>query len=57
MTLSKEYKVWLQQLKQRIQSAQIKAALKVNAELIALYRELGKEILIKEKDQKWVQGF
>src|SRR5690349_12862183 len=48
-----EYKQWLTSLKERIQSAQIKAALKVNAELIALYWELGNEIIQKEKGAQW----
>ncbi|MEI6948538.1 DUF1016 N-terminal domain-containing protein, partial [Paraflavisolibacter sp. H34] len=47
------YKKWLSEIKQRIRSAQIKAALKVNAELIGLYWELGKEILEKEKAAEW----
>ncbi len=32
-----EYKTWLQTLKNKIRSSQIKAALSVNAELIKLY--------------------
>ncbi len=47
------YHKWLQQLKQRIHSAQIKAAVKVNTELLNLYWELGKEILDKEVTTGW----
>ncbi|MEI6950667.1 PDDEXK nuclease domain-containing protein [Paraflavisolibacter sp. H34] len=47
------YKIWLSEIKQRIRSAQIKAALKVNAELIHLYWELGREILEREKAAEW----
>jgi hypothetical protein len=47
------YIQWLSGVKNRIQSAQIKAALKVNAELIALYWELGSEISQKEKEAQW----
>lgn len=54
--MTPEYKQWLKELKGRIQSAQIKAALKVNAELIALYWELGREILQKEKIASWGEG-
>ena len=43
------YKKWLTELKEHIYSSQIKAALKVNAELLALYWHLGNEILDKEK--------
>ncbi|MDX2047590.1 MAG: PDDEXK nuclease domain-containing protein [Chitinophagaceae bacterium] len=50
------YRQWLKQLKERIRSAQIKAALKVNAELLTLYWELGREIIEKEKEVPWGQG-
>lgn len=40
--MNPEYKQWLTDLKQCIRSAQIKAALKVNTELIDLYWQLGK---------------
>ena len=49
MNLSKDYISWLSSLKSRIQSAQIKAALSVNAELLMLYWDLGREIVEKEK--------
>ncbi len=50
---NKEYITWLQQLKVRIRSAQIKAAARVNAELLFLYWDLGKEIQAKEKEARW----
>ena len=49
----KAYKQWLLHLKERVRSAQIKAALKVNAELLALYWDIGKEILDKETNAGW----
>lgn len=55
--MNPDYKKWLTDLKSRIQSAQIKAALKVNAELIALYWELGQEILTKEEKAFWGNKF
>ncbi|MES2850152.1 MAG: PDDEXK nuclease domain-containing protein [Bacteroidota bacterium] len=51
--LNKEYINWLKQLKERIRSAQIKAASRVNAELLFLYWELGKEIQEKEQEARW----
>ena len=39
-----EYKQWLQSLSQRFRQSQIKAAVKVNQELLAFYWELGKDI-------------
>jgi predicted nuclease of restriction endonuclease-like (RecB) superfamily len=49
--LSKEYKQWIIELKGKIRSAQIKAALSVNQELILLYWDLGK--MISEKENVW----
>lgn len=46
-----EYKNWLVELKTKIRSSQIKAAIAVNSELIAFYWELGK--LISEKESVW----
>lgn len=53
MKLTKAYTTWLKQMKDRVRSAQIKAALKVNTELLNLYWDLGKEILDKEKHAAW----
>ncbi|MFT3676575.1 MAG: PDDEXK nuclease domain-containing protein [Chitinophagaceae bacterium] len=55
--LTKEYTAWLKQLKDRVRSAQVKAALKVNAELLSLYWDLGTEILYKETSAKWGDGW
>lgn len=49
----KAYHQWLASLKERIRSAQIKAALSVNAELLRLYWQLGQEIVHKEKTASW----
>lgn len=49
------YKQWLLQLKERVRTAQMKAALKVNAELLTLYWDLGSEIIDKEKNTAWGQ--
>lgn len=46
--LSKEYKQWIIELKGKIRSAQAKAAVSVNTELIRLYWELGKMISAQE---------
>lgn len=45
------YKIWLKELKSKVRSAQIKAALAVNTELIQLYWELGR--MIEEKESIW----
>lgn len=45
------YKQWIAELKEKIRSAQLKAAVSVNAELIALYWDLGR--MITEKQTAW----
>ncbi len=45
---NEDYRQWLIELKGKIRSAQIKAALAVNQQLILLYWELGKTIAQKE---------
>ena len=49
----KDYKKWYQTIRERIKSSQIKAVLKVNTELLALYWEIGKEIVEKQKQSNW----
>ncbi|MDR2970989.1 MAG: PDDEXK nuclease domain-containing protein [Bacteroidales bacterium] len=52
-----EYKQWLCELKQRIRQSQIKAAIKVNTELLHLYWDLGHDIVIRQMDVAWGSGF
>ncbi len=47
------YEEFLNDLKQRIRSAQIKAAIAVNSELIALYWDIGKRIVEKQEEAGW----
>lgn len=54
---NKEYRQWLLKLKSKIQKAQIKAAVKVNTELLLLYWEIGADIAQKQKNAKWGTGF
>lgn len=49
----KAYKTWLEELKKRIQTSQIKAAIKVNSELLELYWQLGEEIISMQKESAW----
>ena len=46
----KEYAQWVAELKHRIKSAQIKAAVKVNRELINLYWSIGKDIVERKAE-------
>lgn len=47
------YADFLNGLKQRIRSAQVKAALAVNQELIHLYWQIGHEVLTRQEEQGW----
>ena len=56
LVIDREYKKWVMELKTRIQSAQVKAAIAVNRELLELYWELGREICEKQKVANWGDG-
>lgn len=57
LVINKDYKVWLADIKLKVRNAQIKAALKVNTELLTLYWELGADIVAKQTSAKWGSGF
>ena len=48
-----EYKEWIGELKQRIRQSQIKAAVKVNTELLRLYWSIGSDIVRLKAEAKW----
>ena len=50
---SGEYDHFLTDLKDRIRTAQIRAALSVNRELVLLYWQIGQEILTRQEHQGW----
>ena len=52
-----DYKVWLADIKSRIRNVQIKAALKVNTELLSFYWELGADIVARQEETAWGDGF
>lgn len=51
--MDKAYLDWIQNLKRRIQSAQIKASIAVNESLILLYWDIGKSIVEKQNEFSW----
>ena len=55
--ISSEYKSWIGELKQRIRQSQIKAAVKVNTELLWLYWQLGCDIVERQLEASWGSGF
>ena len=48
-----DYGDWLAGLKQRIRSARQRAALAVNRELVLLYWQIGRDILVRQQTQGW----
>ena len=50
---TQSYGALLASIKERIQSAQVRAALAVNRELVLLYWGIGKEILARQEQEGW----
>ena len=55
--LDKEYKNWIKDLSSRYRKSQIKAALKVNDEMLHFYYDLGKDIVSMKAESRWGSGF
>ncbi len=55
--IDKEYKDWIISLKQKVRSAQLKAAVKINVELLQLYWDLGADIVSQQSQRSWGDGF
>lgn len=53
---SKDYTIWLTELKQRYKSSQMKAAVKVNSEMLAFYWSLGRDLVEMKMEEKWGEG-
>ena len=53
LTSNDTFKEWVSQLKNEIRSAQIKAAVRVNTELLRLYWRMGADICEKQKTASW----
>jgi len=51
------YKKWLAELKQKVCTVQIKAAVTVNNEMLRFYWELGASIVEKQAESNWGDGF
>src|SRR6516162_1094586 len=47
------YETFLKDLKERIRTAQVRAALAVNRELVLLYWSIGRDILARQKERGW----
>ena len=55
--LDKDYTRWVKELSTRYRKSQIKAAVKVNSEMLRYYWELGRDIVTKQAESKWGSGF
>lgn len=53
MSIEIEYNNWIQELKNKIKSAQIKASIAVNEQMIMLYWDIGKSIVEKQTVKQW----
>lgn len=51
--LDKDYLQWIKELCKRYRQSQIKAAVKVNTEMLKFYWSLGEDICEKQKQYKW----
>ena len=51
------YKEWLTELKKRLLVVQLKAAMTVNEELMHFYWQLGADIIQKQAETQWGDGF
>src|SRR5215472_8761469 len=53
LALLEGYEPFLKELKERIRTAQVGAALAVNRELVLLYWSIGRDILTRQKQHGW----
>jgi hypothetical protein len=54
--LDKDYKQWILDLKARFRNSQVKAAVKVNQEVLRYYWELGRDIVEMHAETRWGDG-
>lgn len=57
MVSGKEYAAWLESVKSKVRIVQIQSAIKINTELLNFYWELGTDIVAKQTEAKWGEGF
>lgn len=56
ISTDKEYAAWVADLKHRFRSAQIKATVKVNRELLIYYWQLGRDMVNMNIEERWGEG-
>ena len=55
--MDKDYTQWVKELSLRYRRSQIKAAVKVNREMLIFYWELGRDIVEMKAESRWGSGF
>ena len=55
--INNDYASWIKHLSLRFRQSQIKAAVKVNREMLKFYFSLGADIVTKQAESKWGDGF
>ena len=55
--LNQDYLQWVKELSTRYRRSQIKAAVKVNEEMLRFYWELGRDIVEMKAESRWGSGF
>lgn len=55
--IDNDYAGWIKDLSLRFRQSQIKAAVKVNSELIQFYWELGRDIVEMKVEERWTDNF
>lgn len=56
MNADKEYVQWLSDIKNRYRNSQVRAAVKVNAELLELYWSIGRDLVAMKAEERWGSG-
>lgn len=54
--LDEEYALWMADLKNRYRKAQVRAAIKVNAEQLLFNWQLGRDLVLKKAEERWGTG-
>ena len=54
--IDKDYASWIAELKQRYRSAQVKAAVRINAEILLFNWQLGRDLVHKKVEERWGVG-
>ena len=57
LSLNNDYKAWLKNLKRKVLRTQLKAAVQVDSTLLAFYWELGEDIIQRQQQTSWDDGF